>query len=207
MPRSKNPVEAQAAPPDAWVGTQEAAVRMGVSVSTVQKMVEAGQLRAWRTAGGHRRIAEADLQAANRSQRGGAPGAGQRLQVLVVEDNAVALKLYARLLAPWADRVEMHVAGDAAAALLAIAQHPPYLVVTDLAMQPFDGFHLIRTLRHSAALAGTRMVVVSGLSADEIAARGGLPSDVVFYRKPLVAERFSGLIEGCLLAVSTPQTV
>ncbi len=36
--------------------TREAATLLGVSVGTVQLWVESGLLRAWKTAGGHRRV-------------------------------------------------------------------------------------------------------------------------------------------------------
>lgn len=40
----------------AYLSTQAAAVELGVSVGTVQKLVDSGKLEAFRTFGGHRRI-------------------------------------------------------------------------------------------------------------------------------------------------------
>ncbi len=173
---------------------------LGVSVSTIQKMVEAGKLRAWRTQGGHRRIAHADVAAMGRDGKPGSiSGSAQvALRVLVVEDNNLMLKAYARAAAKFGARIDMRFAHEAAAALIQIAQSRPNLVVTDLAMQPFDGFHLIRTLRGSPDLAQTRILVVTGLSDDEIAARGGLDALTVCYRKPLSFERFEGYIDSQL---------
>lgn len=118
--------------------------------------------------------------------------------VLAVEDNPVMLKSFTRLFSEWADKVDLQTAQDAAEALLAIAQRRPDVVITDLAMKPFDGFHLIRTVRNSAELRDVRIVVVSGLSADEISAKGGLPADVLCYSKPLSADRIKGYIEALL---------
>lgn len=39
-----------------FLSTRQAAQRLGVSLGTVQNMVENGVLDAWKTAGGHRRI-------------------------------------------------------------------------------------------------------------------------------------------------------
>ena len=78
---------------------------------------------------------------------------------------------------------------------LAIAQRRPELVITDLAMEPFDGFHLIRTLRGSRDLQDTRILVVTGLSDDEIAARGGLDEATLCYAKPLSFQRLHGYID------------
>ena len=39
-----------------YLSTREAATALGISLGTVQKMVESGVLEAWKTEGGHRRI-------------------------------------------------------------------------------------------------------------------------------------------------------
>lgn len=198
MARPKSRAEQILSSNEAFVGTKEAAAMLGVSVSTIQKMVESGKLRAWRTQGGHRRIAETDVQALNRDGRQAVGSGHQSLFILIVEDNATMLKAYARVAAQWGNKVELAFASDAAQALLMIAQKRPNLVITDLAMEPFDGFHLIRTLRASPELADTRVVVVTGLSDEDIAAKGGLDSTTLCYRKPLSFERLGGYVDARL---------
>ena len=51
MARPKSRAEQILSSNEAFVGTKEAAAMLGVSVSTIQKMVESGKLRAWRTQG------------------------------------------------------------------------------------------------------------------------------------------------------------
>ncbi len=184
---------------EAFLGTKEAAAILGVSVSTIHKMVESGSLRAWRTQGGHRRIAEVDVKAANRDgMQRTSTSTQMSLAILIVEDNATMVKAYTRVAAKWGDAVELLFANDAASALLQIAQRRPNLVVTDLAMEPFDGFHLIRTLRASPELADTRVLVVTGLTEPEIAKKGGLDAMTLCYHKPLSFERFSGYVDARL---------
>jgi len=170
---------------------------LGVSVSTIQKMVEAGTLRAWKTQGGHRRVAESDVQEMKRSGNA-SPSTDVHhgaLAVLIVEDNQAQIKAYNKAMAEWGERVVVSYAGDAAAALLIIAQRRPDLVITDLAMEPFDGFHLIRMLRGSAELRHTLVLVVTGLTDEEIAARGGLDANTICYHKPLSFQRLGGYID------------
>ncbi len=185
---------------EAVVGSKEAAAMLGVSVSTIQKMVESGKLRAWRTQGGHRRISEADVRATSRDgQKGSGPHAiGQSLSVLVVEDSPLMVKSYSKAAATWGSEVEISFASDAAAALLRIAQRRPDLVITDLMMSPFDGFHLIKTIRASSELADTRVLVVTGLTKPEIEAKGGLDELTTCYHKPLSMERLGGYIDARL---------
>lgn len=200
MARPKSRADDIRASSEAFVGTKDAAAMLGMSVSTVQKMVESGKLRAWRTQGGHRRIAESDVRRLGRelaAATGRAP-TDATLRILIVEDNHLMRRAYAKVAAQWGERVVLDFANDAAAALLLIAQHRPDLVVTDLAMAPLDGFHLIRTLRASAQLADTRIMVVTGLPDEEIAARGGLDARTLCYHKPLSFERFAGFIDARL---------
>jgi len=197
MARPKSRAQEIRSTNEAFVGTKEAAAMLGVSVSTIQKMVEAGKLRAWRTQGGHRRIAEADVHAANRDgmQAVGNISSTKALSVLIVEDNPTMVRAYTKLATKWATSVDLSFAGDAAAALLQIAQRRPNLVVTDLLMSPFDGFHLIRTMRASPELADTRVLVVTGMTDEEIAVKGGLDPLTLVYHKPLSLERFGGYID------------
>jgi excisionase family DNA binding protein len=59
----------------ALLTTTQAATLLGVAVSTVQKLVEAGHLASWKTPGGHRRIAQGDVRKLLQN-RAGQPGAG-----------------------------------------------------------------------------------------------------------------------------------
>ncbi len=202
LARPKSRAEAIISSSEPYVGTKEAAALLGVSVSTIQKMVEAGTLRAWKTQGGHRRVAESDVAILKRSGMAspGGDAHGKRV-VLIVENNATMVKAYAKAAAEWGERIDVSFAGDAAAALLAIAQRRPDIVITDLAMEPFDGFHLIKTLRGSPELRNTRILVVTGLTDTEIKARGGLDEATLCYYKPLSFQRLAGYIDGFLQAV------
>ena len=108
MARPKSRAEEILSSNEGFLGTKEAAAMLGVSVSTIHKMVEAGNLRAWRTQGGHRRIAAADGKATNQGgmQRSTA-SAHQSLSLLIVEDNATMVKAYSRAAAKWGDAVDV----------------------------------------------------------------------------------------------------
>lgn len=194
---------------DEYVGTKDAAVILGVSVSTIQKMVNSGKLQAWRTNGGHRRLSLESLRrvagelavpetvsAAPRAMSAGVSSGP--LRILVVEDNAVVSKSIGKALAQFKERVEVGFTGDAAEALMKIADEQPAVVITDLAMKPFDGFHLIKVLQGSRKTAGLCIVVVTGLSDKEIQARGGLDPAIRVYHKPLSMERLAGFVDALL---------
>lgn len=185
-----------------YVGTKDAAAMLGVSVSTIQKMVESGTLEAWKTQGGHRRITLASLER-EIARLPDPHSAGQQrpLSVLVVEDNPVALKSYELLFRQWDDRVVAHYAHDGAEALLSVAQQRPDVLITDIVMKPFDGHLLIRTLRANAQLHDLHIVVVTG---DESVSERDERFDArtLVYRKPLRVDRLAGYLDARLQDLS-----
>ncbi|WP_137896342.1 excisionase family DNA-binding protein [Ramlibacter sp. 2FC] len=172
---------------DTLYSTREAAERLGVSLRTVQLWVEGGVLRAWKTAGGHRRIpreAIDELLAQRRAELLGSPSPSQ-FKLLVVEDEADLLKLYRLQIAAWALPVTLVTANNGFDALIRIGEQRPDLLVTDLNMPGMDGFRMIRTLRASPDFADMEIVAVTALGRAEIADRGGLPPDVRIFTKPV----------------------
>lgn len=192
-----------------YVGTKDAAAILGVSVSTVHKMLTEGRLQAWKTNGGHRRIKLDELRALA-SQQDLPPTASNQpasfvathrqgpLRVLVVEDNPVVAKRLAHVFERFGDRVDVTVTGDAAEALIKIAEGHGQLVVTDLVMAPFDGFHLLKVLKSSRKYPEIAVVVVTGLSESQIAAKGGIDPAIPVYHKPVNPERLAGFVDALL---------
>jgi len=60
----------------------------------------------------------------------------------------------------------------------------PDLLIADLNMPAMDGFQMLRTLRRMPEMDDLEIVVVTGLSAAEIAA-GGLPAGMPVLEKPI----------------------
>jgi len=198
-PKSKWSLEAGSAAGEGpgrpeFVGTKDAAALLGMSVSTVQKLVESGVLQGWRTQGGHRRIPMAAIERElAKSREARAPVAPQVLRVLVVEDNAVICAAYAKMILQWGGRVEVSYAADGAQALLLLAQTRPDILITDLAMKPIDGHLLVQTIRANQQWAHLRVVVVSGvLDADK---PHGFDARTVVYAKPLSFDRLAGYLD------------
>ena len=182
-------------PNEPYCSTSQAAKMLGVSLGTVQNMVEEGVLDAWKTSGGHRRIKRESLMALLAS-RGGAqvgPAASEGgFSVLIAEDDAVLQKTYRQNMESWGLPLSIEIVGNGFDALLAVGQRPPDVLIVDLIMSGMDGFELVRTLHGNPALAGTDIIVVSSLSRDEIAKRGTLPPDVPIYCKPVPFHELHG---------------
>lgn len=74
-----------------------------------------------------------------------------------------------------------------------VGRSVPDLLVVDLQMPGMDGFSMLRILGNDAEMKGTRIVVVTGLNAAAIVARGGLPSGMEVLSKPIPFGRLKSI--------------
>ena len=178
-----------------FYSTREAAVKLGLSLGTVQKMVETGALNAWKTSGGHRRVLASSLEDYMRSRQSNtAISSNQSLSMLVVEDNDDAQRNYAQQIAEWGIDVDLRLEASGLQALLYIAKHRPDIVITDLSMANLDGFEMINSLRNDLSFSKMDIVVVTEMSKADIAERGGLPKDVMIFAKPVSFATLQGYV-------------
>ncbi len=188
---------------------------LGVSVGTVQLWVESGLLQAWKTAGGHRRViresvdrllhkSPADANGTARTEVIPPAADAQKLRILVVEDDASLLRLYQVRLSAWPLAPEVQVSDNAFSALLSMGRKCPDLLITDLHMPGIDGFVMLRSLQKVPEAQDMQIVVVSGLDAAEIAARGGLPANVQVLQKPIPFDRLQQIAVELQNARHTP---
>lgn len=197
-PKSKFAVETVKA---AFFGTKDAAAMLGVSVSTVQKLVESGTLEAWRTDGGHRRILLTSLEKLLATQMDQPPVHARSLKVLVVEDNAVVRAAYAQMFQRHGGLIHVTYASDGAEALLLLAQTTPEVLITDLVMKPIDGRLLIKTVRANAKTRHLRIVIVSSFLED-LGVLKDHDARTVVYAKPLQFDRLAGYLDAQIQELS-----
>ncbi len=188
---------------DDLMTTREAGEKLGVAVRTVQLWVEAGLLPAWRTAGGHRRIARGAVEAlmAERSLvlKPTKPAPEALLRVLVVEDDPTMLRLTTQVIAAWKLPLDLTTASNGFEGLLRIGEMRPNLIITDLNMPGMDGFQMLQSLkRPGSGYESLKVVVISALNAHEVAQGGGLPADVPFLAKPVHYGELEALVRACL---------
>jgi len=187
---------------DELMTTREAGEALGVAVRTVQLWVESGVLPAWRTAGGHRRIARSAVEKlmAERTRviDGHAPAhkpsAPAALKLLVVEDDPDLLRLFTLVVEGWDFAVQLSTASNGFDGLVRIGQLQPDMVVTDLNMPGMDGFQMLRSLRKpGSGFEDLAMIVVTALGKGDIRDRGGLPEGVAVFQKPVPFQEIEAL--------------
>ncbi len=176
---------------EGYCTTREAAQLLGVSLRTAQLWVERGRLEAYKTAGGHRRISRRSVDDLLLTLR---PAEVVRsLSVLVVEDDASLQRLYRMRMERWPFPVKVAVAPNAFQGLVMVGEMRPDILICDLRLPGINGFQMIRALSALERYDNMSIVAVSGMSAEEIEAHGGLPPWVQRIGKPVDFGRLEAL--------------
>lgn len=179
---------------------------LGLAVRSVQLMVDRGELEAWKTSGGHRRILREsvnrwiasrhkdDPSGQGRSTTGGAGALPTK--ILLIEDSSHFQNLVSLLVQQHLPKSEIHIANDGISGLAKFGQIQPDLLLVDILLPGIDGAALITSLRSDPQFSRCRLVIITGLTDEEMApytfALEGLP----VIRKPsLVKELVPTLTE------------
>lgn len=164
--------------------TAEVAKLLGMAVRSVQLMVDRGELEAWKTPGGHRRITRASVErwrgrqgdaaasgvpaAAPASAPAPAPAqAGTGPRVLLIEDSVHFQNLVRLLVQRHFPDVQLHVAHDGITGMALYGQIQPDVLLVDILLPDIDGAALITTLRTHEQFARCKLLVVTSLDAAE----------------------------------------
>lgn len=181
MPKSSSALATALPAAQADYSTLEVARLLGMAVRSVQLMVDRGELEAWKTPGGHRRIARASVETwlarrgssttagtlpARATPEVAAAGGARRPRLLLIEDSVHYQNLISMLLAQQFPELELHMASDGIVGLAMYGQLQPELLLVDILLPGIDGATLITSLRSQPQFAGSRLIVVTSL--DEV---------------------------------------
>jgi len=128
---------------------------------------------------------------------------GPTLRVLIVDDEPRLRALLERAAASWGHRAE--AVGSAEAALRAIEQQPPDVLVLDLNLPAMQGMELFETLRERGTAA--QVIILTGFGDLDDARRAIRLEAADFLRKPCRMAEFEaalGRAQRRLLAPSEP---
>ncbi len=189
-------------PDSEFLSTRQASQRLGVSLGTVQNMVESGALEAWKTTGGHRRIPISSVEALLARRRNLTPHAHEvsaRLDILITEDDPALQARYQTTMSGWGLPVDLRIVGNAFDGLFQVGYRAPDVLIADPMMPGMDGFEMIRRLRANPDLTRMDILVVSAADRDAVIARG-LPHTVTTFAKPIPFHEIKGYLLGRLAA-------
>jgi excisionase family DNA binding protein len=176
--------------PSDTLTTREVATQLGLAVRSVQLMVDRGDLQAWKTSGGHRRISRESVMlwlsktsgtGTAPIQRGAStqpsdlrPGPVRRRSTdshkptaVLIEDSAHFQGLIRLMLQQTHPDVSLNVASDAIVGLALCGAVRPDVLIVDLLLPGIDGATLIGSLRSQRLFDGMQVMVVTSLGADQ----------------------------------------
>lgn len=166
---------------------------MGLAVRSVQLMVDRGELQAWKTSGGHRRISRDSVNhwlaqrpgpgrpapsARHPMQAGGGNNGNSSLlisgrrrratdsrqpTVVLIEDSVHFQGVIKLLLQRSHPQVALHMANDAIVGMALCGAVRPDVLMVDLLLPGIDGATLIASLRSHSHFAGLQLMVVTSL--------------------------------------------
>jgi excisionase family DNA binding protein len=180
-----------------YCGTRHAANLLGLSIATVQNLVDANKLIAWKTEGGHRRISLNSIIDYKKKNNINSVLV-EALQVLIVEDDVNTRNMYEAYFSQWNLPLDVVIYASALDALVDLHSLTPMVLLTDLHMSQMDGFEFINTVRRNSKFSTLPIIAITGMTSDKIHSSGGLDEDVLILNKPIDMDWLKEFLLGIL---------
>lgn len=183
---------------------------LGMAVRSVQMMVDRGDLEAWKTPGGHRRISRQSVQRwldvrasdSTGNTRSGNPHAAHSAakgpRVLVIEDSAHYQNLLSLLLKQHLPDADVQVADDGIAGLAMAGRLDPDILIVDILLPGIDGATLITSLRSHPQFRHSHLIVVTSLDEAQRAPYAFALSGVPVVHKTQIVTELPRMLAACV---------
>lgn len=176
--------------------SKEAASMLGVSTRTIQLWSESGVLKARKTAGGHRRFKQIDIEKLMPQllQEVSDLSEKKSIRILIIEDDDDLINLYKMTINGWDLPIILETATDGFEGLIQLGAWKPDIVITDIKMPNINGVQMLKTLTKIKSFSDLIIMVVSGLSKAEIDQKGGLPEGIPLFEKPIPFDKIERIV-------------
>jgi len=149
--------------PKDYLSTRQSARYLQVSLGTVQKMVETGELLAWKTQGGHRRILTSSLeQLLKRRRLGIRQRCGAQFLLLAIMKREASFEGFSALTECWKSEVNLHMSADSLEALMQAVSLAPDVIYIDAQISPVEQVHLTSYLSKNTHTRNIPILVEDG---------------------------------------------
>ncbi len=173
---------------------------LGVSDQSVSNWIDAGQLVAERTPGGHRRVLPEDLIRFLKQKNMRIPPELDPAPptVLVVDDETEVAEWIASQLRERCGGCRILLAHDGFDAGRIVVTERPDVVVLDLYMPGMDGFEVCRRIKADARTAMTKVVAVTAHPSAQAERAIGEAGAEGYLPKPLKGEQLAAMVLGLM---------
>jgi excisionase family DNA binding protein len=141
-----------------------------VSSKTIINWIDAGYIKAYKTAGGHRRIKKEDLDQFLKEKGMPLPEEAkveERKKILVVDDDKIIVETIVQALEEDEYGYEMISASDGFEAGLQVSHFKPDLLILDIMMPDINGYEVCQKIKSSPETKDTKIIVLSAYLDDE----------------------------------------
>lgn len=146
-----------------FLTTHQIANLLGVSERTVANWIDRGHLEAFRTPGGHRRVAPKALREFLHVKKMPVPEElAEEIQILIVEDDPMVADTLRGYLMESDGKYSVTTIGDGVSALMDIGDRKPKVVLLDILMPGMDGLEVCRKIREKKELRDVQVIFVTG---------------------------------------------
>ncbi|MDH5737987.1 MAG: response regulator, partial [Gammaproteobacteria bacterium] len=121
-------------------------------------------------------------------------------------DEQVQMTMYQLRFDQWGLPVDLELAKNGFEALMKISAGAPDVLITDLSLPGMDGNQMIETLVSSYNIQDMKIFVVTSLTKDDIADRGGLPDSVTVFYKPVPFHMLESMIRDMVTAMNNGES-
>ena len=118
-------------------------------------------------------------------------------QVVIIEDNEAQRKIYQQIFDNLDLAIDIHLAENGYAGLIAIGKYNPDLVITDLMMPAMDGFQMIEEIQKQPELRELNIIIVSALNESDVRSHDNC-RDYIYLPKPLDHKQLISHVTQCL---------
>lgn len=145
-----------------FLTTHQIANLLGVSERTVANWIDRGHLEAFRTPGGHRRVAPPALRDFLHRKKMPVPEElSEEIRVLIVEDDPLIAETLKTALLAEGDKYSVTTIGDGVSALIHIGSTRPHVVMLDILMPGMDGLEVCRKIRANDECRDVQVIFVT----------------------------------------------
>jgi excisionase family DNA binding protein len=177
--------------------SHEVGTLLQANPSTVIRWIDQGQLKAYRTPGGHRRVRKRDLLAFLKSYDMPIPAeltAVEAPRFLLVDDDPKFLKALRRGLAKHFSGSEIDTSTNGIEALLKIGTLRPDVVVLDIYMPEVDGIEVCRKIKENEETADVEVVGMTGRPSAEVERKIREAGAKALLTKPFTASQLANAL-------------
>jgi len=173
---------------------------LDVYPSTVAKWIDKGELNAFTTPGGHRRVRKSDLVSFLKKHNIPVPDIFlDKKRVLVVDDERGILQLFEKFFKKKFKNIELLKAEDAFSAGIILKEKKPELVFLDIRLPGVGGYVVLERIKKNPDLKNTKIVVITGYDSKEERRRAMRKGADFYLPKPFTVDDIESLTKRFIL--------